>query len=252
MSEKDSLGDRMKEFYENRTRLHLPRRTFTVLRLDGKAFHSYTRGLIKPFDDPLMSDMDETARFLCKEIQGAKFAYVQSDEISIILTDFDSLNTDAWYDGNIQKMTSVSASLATGKFNELRSDRCLIDPRRLPGRKLAFFDSRVFTIPSQTEVANYLVWRQQDTVRNSISAVAQFLYSHKELMGKSCDQMQEMIFQKGSNWNDYAPRYKRGRAIAKESYDKDGSQRTRWSIVDVPIFTQDKEFLKKYIEIKIE
>jgi tRNA(His) 5'-end guanylyltransferase len=157
----DSLGDRMKEFYENRTRYMLPRRTFTILRIDGKAFHSYTRGLKRPFDDKLMNDMDETAKFLCKEIQGTKLAYVQSDEISLVLTDFDDLKTDAWYDGNLSKMVSVSASLATAKFNELR-----------PG-KLAFFDSRVFTIPYQAEVENYLIWRQNDASRNSVSAVAQ-------------------------------------------------------------------------------
>ena len=233
----DSLGDRMKEFYENRTRYMLPRRTFTVIRIDGKAFHSYTKGLKRPFDDQLMSDMDETAKFLCKEIQGSKLAYIQSDEISLILIDFDDIGTDAWFDGNIQKMTSVSASLATGKFNELR-----------PG-KLAFFDSRVFTIPYQTEVENYLLWRQNDASRNSISAVAQSLYSHKELTEKSCDQMQEMIFQKGTNWNDLASRYKRGRMVVKEFYDKEGTQRSRWNTVEIPIFSQNKEFLKKFISI---
>jgi tRNA(His) 5'-end guanylyltransferase len=233
----DNLGDRMKKFYEDRTRYMLPRRTYTIIRIDGKAFHSYTHGLKRPFDDQLMIDLDETAKFLCKEIQGSKIAFVQSDEISIVLTDFDKIETDAWYENNIQKMTSVSASLATGKFNELR-----------PG-KLAFFDSRVFTIPYQTEVENYLLWRQQDSTRNSISSVAQSLYSHKELMGKSCDQMQEMIFQKGTNWNDLASRYKRGRAIVKEMYDKDGIQRSRWIVVDVPVFTQDREFLKKFFPV---
>lgn len=233
----DKLGTRMKEYYENRTRICLPRRTYTVIRIDGKAFHSYTRGLKRPFDDQLMTDMDETAKFLCKEIQGSKLAYVQSDEISIILTDFEEIGTDAWFDGNIQKMASVSASLATAKFNELR-----------PG-KLAFFDSRVFTIPYITEVENYLLWRQQDASRNSISAVAQSLYSQKQLMGKTGDQMQELIFQKGINWNDYQPRYKRGRMIVKETYEKNGAQRSRWTVIDIPIFTQDKEFLKKFFPI---
>ena len=111
-NKKDSLGDRMKEFYENRTRNFLPRRTYTIIRVDGKAFHSYTRGLIRPFDEKLVNDMDETACYMCKNIQGAKFAFVQSDEISILLTDFEGLTTDAWFDGNIQKMASVSASLA--------------------------------------------------------------------------------------------------------------------------------------------
>jgi hypothetical protein len=165
---KDTLGDRMKEYYENRTKTYLPRRTYTLIRIDGKAFHTYTKGLNRPFDDQLMDDMDETAIYLCKNIQGAKLAFVQSDEISILLTDFDKLQTSAWFDGNIQKITSVSSSLATAKFNELRPN------------KLALFDSRVFTIPSKVEVENYFIWRQQDTVRNSISSVAQSLYSSKD------------------------------------------------------------------------
>ena len=166
---KDNLGDRMKDYYESRTKSLLPRRTYTIIRIDGKAFHTYTRGLERPFDDKLINDMDETAKYLCKNIQGAKFAFVQSDEISVLLTDFDKLQTSAWFDGSIQKITSISASLATAKFNELRPN------------KIALFDSRTFTIPSNVEVENYFIWRQQDTVRNSISSVAQSLYSSKEL-----------------------------------------------------------------------
>jgi len=230
---KDSLGDRMKLYYEQRVRYMLPRRTYTVIRIDGKAFHSYTMGLNRPFDDQFMTDMDETAKFLYKNIQGTKCTYIQSDEISIIMTDFDTLDTDAWFDGNIQKMASVSASLATGIFNKLR-----------PG-PLAFFDSRVFTIPYQTEVENYLIWRQQDATRNSILSVAQSLYSHKELMGKKCDQLQELIFQKGQNWNDLAPRYKRGRMVIKEAVEKNGAIRSNWVTIDVPIFTQERDFFKK-------
>lgn len=228
---KDTLGDRMKEYYEDRTRFSLIRRSYTIIRIDGKAFHTYTKGLVRPFDDQLIIDMDATAAFLCKSIQGAKFAFVQSDEISILLTDFDELTTDAWFDGNIQKMTSVSASVATAKFNELR-----------PG-KLAFFDSRVFQIPFKTEVENYFIWRQQDTVRNSIQSASQSVYSEKELHGKSTDQQQELLFQKGINWNDYPTKYKRGRMILKSNYDKEGAVRTRWDSIEVPTFTQDRDFL---------
>lgn len=232
---KDTLGDRMKDNYEDRTRIFLPRRTYTIIRIDGKAFHTYTKGLERPFDESLINDMDETAMFLCKNIQGSKFAFVQSDEISILLTDFDELTTNAWFDGNIQKMVSVSASFATAKFNELR-----------PG-KLAFFDSRVFTIPSSIEVENYFIWRQQDTTRNSISSVAQSLYSHKQLEGKNTNEQQEMIFQKGINWNDYAPKYKRGRFIEKQNYEKDGATRTKWVSVVPPVFTQERMFLTSRI-----
>jgi tRNA(His) 5'-end guanylyltransferase len=234
-NKKDSLGDRMKEFYENRTRTFLPRRTYTIIRIDGKAFHTYTRGLTRPFDWDLVSDMDETAKYLCENIQGAKFAFVQSDEISILLTDFNEMNTSAWFDGNIQKMASISASLATAKFNELRPN------------KLALFDSRVFTIPTAIEVENYMIWRQQDTVRNSISSVAQSLYSHRELNGKNTNQMQEMCFNKGVNWNDFDPKLKRGRLIVKETYEKNNSTRTRWVSVAPPIFTQEREIFNDLI-----
>lgn len=234
-NKKDSLGDRMKEFYENRTRNMLPRRTYTIIRVDGKAFHSYTKGLERPFDIKLISDMDATACYMCENIQGAKLGFVQSDEISIVLTDFDNLGTNAWFDGNIQKMASISASLATAKFNELRPN------------KIALFDSRVFTISSAIEVENYLIWRQQDTTRNSISSVAQYLYSPRELHGKDTGEMQEMCFQKGINWNDYEPKLKRGRLIVKEEYDKNGVKRTRWVSTAPPIFTQERELLTNLI-----
>lgn len=198
----DPLGDRMKAQYENRTRYYLPRRTYTVIRLDGKAFHSYTRGLERPFDEQFMTDMLWTTRFLCSEVAGCRLGYTQSDEISLVLTDFTSPKTEAWFDGNVQKMASISASLATAKFNELR-----------PG-KLACFDSRVFTIPDPVEVNNYLVWRQKDATRNSISMAAQAKFSHKELHGKSSNEMQEMLFQKhGINWNDYPVGFKRGSMV---------------------------------------
>jgi len=242
-NKKDSLGDRMKEFYEKRTQSLLPRRTYTIIRIDGKAFHTYTKGLEKPFDAKLIKDMDETACYMCKNIQGAKLAFVQSDEISILLTDFEKITTDAWFDGNIQKIASVSASLATAIFNTLRPN------------KLALFDSRVFTIPNYTEVENYLIWRQQDTTRNSISSVAQSLYSPKELHGKDTDAMQEMCFQKGINWNDYSDKLKRGRLIIKQKYYKDGDIdviRTKWISTAPPIFTQDKQLLNLLIPNNFE
>lgn len=232
---KDQIGDRMKEFYEDRTRYTLMRRTYTIIRIDGKAFHTYTRGLQKPFDDRLMEDMDATAAYICQNIQGAKFAFVQSDEISVLITDFDEINTGAWFEGNLQKMCSVSASMATAKFNQLRP------------AKIALFDSRVFQMPNKAEVENYFIWRQQDTTRNSISSVAQSLYSHKELNGKGNDEKQELIFQKGINWNDYAPKYKRGRLIEKVAFEKNGAIRNKWTSVEVPVFTKEREFLNSRI-----
>lgn len=256
---KDELGERIKTFYEDRFRYKLPRRAYTIIRIDGKSFHTYTRGLQRPFDEGLIEDMNNTTAFLCKNIMGAKMGYVQSDEISILISDFDTLETQSWFDYNVQKMTSVGASLATSEFNRLRIDRYIRDKyndgitnitqlfiENLSNVKLANFDARVFQIPSRVEVENYFIWRQQDAVRNSISSVAQSLYSPKELNGVKTNEMQELIFQKGINWNDYDFRKKRGAVIGKVEVEVDGGAiRNKWKVIDTPIFTQDREFFTK-------
>lgn len=251
----DELGTRMKEFYEDRFRYKLPRRAYTIIRIDGKAFHTYTKGLNRPFDDGLIEDMNLTTAFLCKNIMGAKMGYVQSDEISILISDFDTLETQSWFDYNVQKMTSVGASLATSEFNRLRLIRKamdekfmkIIDAIDLSTFKMANFDARVFQIPSRVEVENYFIWRQQDAVRNSISSVAQSLYSSKELNGVKTNEMQELIFQKGINWNDYDFRKKRGAVIGKVQVEVDGGVlRNKWEVIETPIFTQDRMFFTKF------
>lgn len=251
----DELGTRMKEFYEDRFRYKLPRRAYTIMRIDGKAFHTYTRGLERPFDDGLINDMNVTAAYLCKNIMGAKMGYVQSDEISILITDFDTQDTQAWFDYNVQKMTSIAASLATSEFNRLRLIRKAMDEKfmkivdavDLSTFKMANFDARVFQIPSRVEVENYFIWRQQDAVRNSISSVAQSLYSPKELNGVKTNEMQELIFKKGINWNDYNFRKKRGAVIGKVEVEVDNEAiRNRWEVIETPIFTQDREFFTKF------
>jgi tRNA(His) 5'-end guanylyltransferase len=230
---KDNLGDRMKDYYEGRSQTYLLRRSYTIIRIDGKAFHSYTEGLKRPFDDKLISDMDETTKSLVEEIQGAKLGYVQSDEISLLLTDFDNLKTDAYFDGNIQKIVSVTAALATYYFNKVRGFN----------NKLAVFDSRVFQLPTKQEVINYFIWRQQDASRNSIASVAQSLYTHKELKGKNTNQQQELIFQKGINWNNYPSRQKRGGLFVKPSLITDEN---RSEIENLPIFSKS-DILQKLI-----
>ena len=248
---RDTLGDRMKGQYEERFRFMLPRRTYTIVRVDGKAFHSYCRGLDRPYDLDLMSDMDVTATVLCEQMQGAEFAYVQSDEISVLLTDFAKTDTEAWFDGNLQKIVSISAATATMAFNRERA--------QCSGRADAVFDARAFTIPDPVEVENYFIWRQQDATRNSISMAAQAKFSPKQLHGVPSDQMQEMLFQEhGINWNDYPTGAKRGRAVIREVYTADvdftdrrtgeeriaeGVTRSRWVVVDPPVFTQDRAWL---------
>jgi tRNA(His) 5'-end guanylyltransferase len=273
---KDQLGDRMKDFYEDRTRYKLARRTNTIIRIDGKAFHTYTKGLERPFDLGLMEDMNKTTEYLCQNIQGAKFGYVQSDEISILITDYDDISTHAWFDGNLQKMSSIAASLATAKFNQLRMSRACFDhvikedapiyKDDIEDFKLAMFDARVFQIPYQEEVFNYFIWRQQDATRNSISSVAQTNFSAKELNGKKTSDMQDMLMlEKGINWNDFSPREKRGTLIRKverhfvrkdidpiddgKTYAIDkGNIYTRnvWEAdPETPIFSKDKDYLKE-------
>lgn len=226
MENKDALGTRMQEQYEFRSRYHLPRRTYTIIRIDGKAFHTYTKDLERPYDMQLINDMSETARFLCQNIDGAKFAYIQSDEINILLTDFTTIHTQAWFDGNLAKLTSVSASMTTAKFNQLR-----------PG-KLAYFDSRAFIIPEPVEVANYFIWRQKDATRNSISMTAQAFFSQKQCHGRSSDELQEMLWQEqGINWDHYPERFKRG-SLVEKLHDPEGCHRY-WCVTIPPIFTQD-------------
>jgi len=203
---KDQLGQRMKKQYEQRTKYYLPRRTYTIIRLDGKAFHTFTKGFNRPVDNKLVNAMNQTAIKLCEEIQGCQMAYVQSDEISLLLTDFKDITTEAWFDGQIQKMVSVSASIATGYFNLY-----------INTEKIAFFDSRIFTIPDSTEVENYFIWRQKDAIRNSVHMTAQTLYSHKELDGKSVLDQLSMIKNKNINWHELDEGFKLGRTIFKNN-----------------------------------
>jgi tRNA(His) guanylyltransferase len=250
---KDELGDRMKSNYEDRTRYSLPRRTYTILRLDGKAFHTYTRGLNKPFDNDLSEDIDGAIIDRLPHIQGAKFAYTQSDEISILVTDFGLPGTSAWFDGNLQKMVSVSSSILTAHFNSRRQIRGI---SKLKNEGIggvgnfiehAYFDCRAFTIPDKIEVMNYFRWRQQDCCRNSMSMVAQSKFSHKELQGKSQSQMHDMLHNIGVNWaTDYSDGHKNGRMIIKEEYtiknriDNSDITRSRWASKGAWVFSKDE------------
>jgi tRNA(His) guanylyltransferase len=227
---KDSLGDRMKDL-EGRSRYFLPRRAYTLIRLDGKAFHTYTRKSEKPFDMGLVSDMQETTRLLCANMQGCKIGYTQSDEITLVLTDFDDTYTAAWYDGNLQKIVSVSASMASAYFNKLRCAR-KYETNYTP----AVFDSRAWSISDPWEVYNTFLWRQKDCTKNSIQMVARALASHKECTNKNFSQLNELIFQKGKNFNDYPTDCKRGAFIYR-------NEESKWIIDrESPIITQDKYF----------
>lgn len=236
---KDDLGTRMKTQYEMRTRTYLPRRTYTILRLDGKAFHTYTRKCTRPYDGALVSAMDDTTRALCEQIQGVVFAYVQSDEMSLLLQDFAKIETDAWFDGQVQKMVSISASIASAEFNHIRDyDKAagLISDLQHP--HLALFDARVFTIPDKTEVANYFIWRQKDATRNSLQMLAQHYFSSKELHGKSQADIHDMLHGVGVNWNNQPAKFKRGRFITKVMHE---NGRHYWHTDAPEIWTQSTQ-----------
>lgn len=208
MSDKTALGDRMKR-YEAAHRTVLPRRTYSLLRVDIRAARSYLRGAAKPFDETFMADMNAVAEALCQEITGSVFAYTQSDEISLLVTDFATEQTEPWFGGVVAKQLSISAALATAVLNERR-----------PGHR-ALFDSRVFTLSDPVEVANYFLWRQRDAVRNSISMAAQARFSHKRLHGVSTGGMQELLWaEAGVNWNDYPDGCKRGRVTVRQTGER--------------------------------
>lgn len=263
MSKNCTIMNRMKSNYENRSKTFLTRRTPVIIRLDGKAFHTYTKGLKKPFDEGLIEDMEATTKFLCENIQGVKLGYCQSDEISLLLTDYETLDTQAWFDYNVQKIVSISASIATAKFNELRLIRNCTGWRRnednsetlsfdLPFNILATFDSRAFNIPKE-EVANYFLARQKDAVKNSIAILAQSLYSPKELHKKNQSDMQELCWQKGHNWNDLNYKKKRGCTIIKVEKQLDDGlgnmfKRGKWESVETPMIF-DYEYFKNFVNV---
>lgn len=257
---KDDFGDRIKSNYEDRSRFYLPRRTFTILRIDGKAFHSYTKDCERPFDAGLTADMNATAVTLCEKISGAQLGFVQSDEISVLLTDFATPATEAWFDNNLQKIVSVSASIATVAFNKTRMLR--ISKNSPDDYNWANFDSRAFSIADRQEVINYFIWRQADAMRNSVSMVARSGFSHKELDGKSVKDMKQMLLDKGVDWNKINDGFKHGRTIVKRNVSKDviyfnkrtqkeerleGVSRSEWCIEDAPFFVKNKEYLNQII-----
>lgn len=262
----ETLGDRMKGAYENKYRLYLPERIPVIIRLDGKAFHTFCRGLKKPFDDLFISVMQDTMLDLCKNISGCKLGYVQSDEISLLLVQTKE-ESQPWFDNNIQKIVSVSASMATLYFNKNFQDKCFefmdkilekagdftkeeSDYLEILGKKefLAMFDSRVFVLPKE-EVNNYFIWRQQDATRNSILSLAQSLYSDKEIHGIKCDDLQDKMFtERNVNWNDLSTIKKRGTCAIRKEVEVSGVVRNKWFIdEDIPIFTQDKTYINGII-----
>ena len=282
MANKDSLGDRMKENYEGRFKFKLMRRTPVIIRIDGRSFHVWTKGFNKPFDKVLSNAMDKTMKQLCENIQGCVFGYTQSDEITLVLNDYKTFETSAWFDYEVQKLCSITASMATAYFNKNFIDEVdnfyesieedeikdFVEKYRISDTsktmsiydaycraisKTAMFDARCFNIP-ESEVTNCTIWRQQDCTRNSIEMVGRTYFSDKELFKKNCSNIQDMLMEKYNvNWNDFPVRYKRGCACYKRSVGDGDICRDEWYIdYDMPIITQDREYVEKWIRNQIE
>jgi tRNA(His) 5'-end guanylyltransferase len=276
----DDLGVRMKTFYEQISKTKLMRRCPVAIRIDGKAFHTFTRGFQKPFDEVLIKSMQETMKYLCENIQGCVLGYTQSDEITLILVDYKKLTSSAWFDYEVQKICSIAASMATMAFNKAfvkevkkysfelsmgihtDEERRLLDIYHKAIDKGAMFDARCFNIPKE-EVTNLCYWRQLDASRNSIQMVGQANFSHKELQNKSCNDIQDMLMsQKGINWNDLPTYQKRGSCCVRNKIiiESDGVMATaqlrdtsrsenEWIIdTDIPIFKgEGREYIDRLV-----
>jgi len=234
------IGTRMKR-YELTTRDYLIPHMPTIIRLDGKTFHTFTKGMSRPFDESLHDTMCFAMEQSMEHIiQNCVLGYTQSDEISLLLVDYPNFNTEQWFNGNIQKIVSVSASAVTAYFNQFFSEYVAEQCDKVGD--LAFFDSRVYQLPRE-EVCNYFIWRQQDATRNSIQMLGQSKFSHKELHGVSCDQIQEKLMTEHDiNWNDIRTWKKRGTCCYKIDSGKIALD------YSPPIFTKDRGFVDKWIE----
>lgn len=250
------LDERMKK-YEYVTRHYLMCRTPVIVRIDGKAFHTFTKGMKKPFDHIFMESMQDTMKYLCENVQGCVLGYCQSDEISLLLIDYDTLETSAWFDNNISKIISITSSLASVYFNQQfyinlvdyrvknykSKNRDVEYENRLLANisSLPIFDSRAFNL-SKEEVNNYFVWRQQDAIKNAIQMIGRAYFTHKELENKNGKDIVDMLDNIGINYHSYSTSEKRGTCCIKT--DKG------WELdTEIPIFKDDKDYIEKLIYI---
>jgi tRNA(His) 5'-end guanylyltransferase len=252
---KDTLGDRIKSKFEDVFRISIPQRTYGIVRVDGKAFHTFTRGLEKPYCGDLSNAMDTAALTLAKEMMGCKLAYGQSDEYSFLFSDLDKDESEMWFSGNIQKIASVSASIFTAAFNNAWYTNQI-------NNKVAWFDARVFVIPCRKDVEQYFHWRQVDATRNSLNMLASCHFSHKQLQGVDQATKHDMLWGKEINWNNMPIPFKRGRVIRREPNKRTvryTHKKTKQEIVQeieemawmvdnkIPVFGKDKSYLEGLI-----
>lgn len=236
--DRSSIGTRMKS-YEDAQKTYLTRRMPVMIRVDGNAFHTFTRGFERPFDSIMAESMQRTMKYMCENISGCVLGYTQSDEITLLLIDYKKKNQGAWFGYVKRKVETIAASMATMAFNEAFSDviteKISEDIMKVQNDEetekvkdyyfkyvkkcgRAMFDARAFNIP-EFEVVNEFIWRQQDCTRNSIQSVGHANFSDKKMHKKNMSQIQDMLMlKKGINWNDFPTFLKRGSCCIKEDY----------------------------------
>lgn len=224
MGDTSCIGDRMKA-YERISAPRLTKRIPAIIRVDGKAFHTFTRRYGKGYSETFAETMCSVAKYVASEIQGCSFAYGQSDEISFLLTDYTTVKTQGWFDYEANKLVSISAALASSFMTKLVGE-------------MVQFDSRAFAIP-QDDVCNYFLWRQRDATRNAVQMAGREYYSHRELYQKSNEQVQEMLWEKGVNFNDFPTMRKRGYCFVDGELD-----------ADPPIFSQDRGYVERHVYVR--
>lgn len=275
------LGTRMKQ-YEHENETYLNKKEPVIIRLDGKAFHTFTKGFKRPFDEIFIKSMQETMKYLCENVENCVLGYQQSDEISLLLIDYKRPETASWFDYRIQKVCSVAASMATMAFNKYfylyinewydtanKEEFELYYKAYVTAvNKGAMFDARCFNLP-QDEVTNCFYWRQLDAMRNSVQMIGQANFSHKKLQNKSCNDIKEMLIaEKNIDFSTLPLYQQRGSCCVKETYEHHGfepcydkelgktgeilciTERSRWIIdTNVPIFKDNREYINQYVYV---
>lgn len=235
--------------YERLARTSVSQRSYVMVRVDGKAFHTFTKGMDRPCDTSLIEAMNAAADALCKQVDGAVMAYTQSDEISVLFTDLRGENTHMWFSGQVQKIVSVTASIATAAFN-----------MALQPDEFALFDSRVFVLPDVETVQRYFGWRQRDCIKNSIAMTAQSYFSHKQLLGKNTNEVLDMLADRqpeAPDWYALPRGFQIGRMTCRETWQdtttythrKTGEvitvpvQRSQWVTRPAELFDEDGNWI---------
>lgn len=255
MPMKDDLGDRMKR-YEKVSDHVLAIKTPVIIRIDGNAFHTFTKGFNKPFDKYFIEAMAATTLDLCKDIAGCQYGYVQSDEISLFLCDYEKIETQPWFDYRLQKLASIAAAKATWYFHQHLQEeyeKAYEDDPTASATvflaekltKMACFDARAFNIPKD-EISNYFIWRQNDATRNAILSIAQYVLPSSELNGKNCKQLKTLLTDKYNVQFDAIPtRFMRGTLFLKE-YDPDKCKKIWFMPPETPDFIEHRILLEEY------